>query len=83
MRGPIGFGKGRFRSAGVEATTLRRDLYRMVKRRSTITGIVGEAHYDVRVRVYTTFGEEAFRLQFEQTSAGTNKGAAADRGHPR
>ncbi len=46
------------------------------------TIIVGEAHYDVRVRVYDSFGEEAFRLQFEQTSAGTNKGAVADCGHP-
>jgi hypothetical protein len=79
MRGPIGFGIARFRSAQAEATTLRRDLYRMAKRRSTIA--VGGTHYDVRVRIYDSFGEDAFRLEFKQTAAESNNAGATDRGH--
>ena len=77
MRGPIGFGIASFRSTGAEATALRRDLQGMAKRRTTIT--VDQIYYDVRVRIYDSFGEEAFRVEFEQTAGRPNKGAAPDR----
>ena len=47
------------------------------KRRTTIT--VDHIYYDVRVRIYDSFGEEAFRVEFEQTAGRPNKGVAPDR----
>lgn len=51
----------------------------MAKRRTAL--VVDQICYDVRVRVCDSFGEEAFRVEFEQTVGGSNKGAALDRGH--
>ena len=72
MRGPIGFGIASFRSGGAEATALRRELHGMAKRRTTIT--VDQIHYDVRMRIYDSFGEEAFRVEFEQTGGKAEQG---------
>ncbi|OGA44613.1 MAG: hypothetical protein A3G24_21630 [Betaproteobacteria bacterium RIFCSPLOWO2_12_FULL_62_13] len=76
MRGPIGFGIASFRSADAEAEALRRELYRMVKRRTTIA--VGEVLYDVRVHVYDSFGEDAFHVEFKQAAERPNRAAAGD-----
>jgi len=95
MRGPIGFGIASFRSTSAKAEVLRRSLYELMKRRTTITA--GGIDYDVRVRVYDSFGEDAFRVEFKRATGGPNKGAppvhgqraipaktaASRRGHPR
>jgi hypothetical protein len=80
MRGPVGFGIARFPSGGKEATTLRRALYEMAKRRSTVT--IDEVDYDVRVRIYDSFGEDAFRAQLTQRGR-AEQSAPPARGHRR
>jgi hypothetical protein len=78
MRGAIGFGIARFPSNGRKATALRRELYQLAKRRSTVT--VDEIDYDVRVSIYDSFGDDAFRVQFQPRAGGPNRGAPRDRG---
>jgi hypothetical protein len=81
MRGPIGFGIARFPSSSKEAVALRQALYQMAKRRTTVT--VDEIDYDVRVRIYDSFDEDAFRVQFKQAATGSNQSATSNRGHGR
>ena len=71
MRGPLGFGIASFRSGDSEATALRQELYRMTKRRTTIA--VGEVRYEIRVQVYDSFGENAFRVEFKQAARRLNR----------
>jgi hypothetical protein len=79
MRGPVGFGIASFRSVDANAEALRQELYGMAKRRTAIT--VDEVDYDVCVRVFDSFGEDAFRVEFKETTGGPDKRAAPDRGH--
>jgi hypothetical protein len=79
MRGPIGFGIARFPSTGRKAAALRQELYQLAKRRTTVT--VDEIDYNVRVRIYDSFGDDAFRVQFQPRAERPNRGAARDRGH--
>jgi hypothetical protein len=59
--GSIGFGIARFRSSSREARSLRDELYGMTKKKRRV--IIGDSEYDVRARVYESFGEDAFRVQ--------------------
>jgi hypothetical protein len=76
MRRPIGFGIASIRGTDMEAEALRGELYRMVKRRTTIA--VGDVLYDVRVRVYDSVGEDAFHGEFKQAAGRPNRAAAGD-----
>lgn len=62
--GPIGFGIARFRSSSREARSLREELYVMTKKKRRV--ILRDSEYDVRARVYESFGEDAFRLQLRR-----------------
>lgn len=62
--GSIGFGIARFRSSGRQARSLREELYGMAKKKRRV--IIGGSEYNVRARVYESFGENAFRLQLRR-----------------
>jgi hypothetical protein len=65
MRGPFGWGIGRFRSSSPEAITLREELYRVArkKRRMNVDG----RQCEVSCRVRDSFGEAAFRIEIRRT----------------
>ena len=70
MRGPLGVGIASFRSSDSRATALRKERYRLAKRRATVVG--GDVRYAVRVQVHESFGEDAFRVEFSKAAAGPN-----------
>jgi hypothetical protein len=61
----------KFRSSSPEAITLRKALYRIVKRKLRIT--VGGNQYELRGRVYDSFGEDAFRVQLRRVLSATRR----------
>ena len=64
LSGPIGVSLGvRLESSSKEARLLRADLYSIAKKRRRIT--VGGREYELRCRVYDSFGEDAFRLEWK------------------
>jgi hypothetical protein len=64
VSGPIGTSVGfRLKSSSKEAKSLRADLYNIAKKRRRIT--VDGREYELRCRVYDSFGEDAFRLQWK------------------
>lgn len=67
--GIVGFGMAKFRSSSPEAISLRKALYRLVKRKRRIT--VGGYQYELRGRVYDSFGENAFRVQLRSVPGAT------------
>ena len=62
--GGAGYGIARFRSSSPQAIALREELYRLAKRRQRIT--VDGIQYELRGRVYESFGEDAFRVQLRR-----------------
>ena len=70
LSGPTGGSLGiRLQSSSKEAKSLRADLYRIAKKRRRIT--VGGGEYELRCRVYDSFGEDAFRLEWKQVMPAT------------
>jgi hypothetical protein len=70
LSGPSGVSLGvRLDSSSTEAKSLRADLYSIAKKRRRIT--VGEGEYELRCRVYDSFGEDAFRLEWKQVKPAT------------
>jgi len=70
LSGPSGVSLGiRLESSSKEAKSLRADLYGIAKKRRRIT--VGGAEYELRCRVYDSFGEDAFRLEWRQVKPAT------------
>jgi hypothetical protein len=64
VSGPIGTSIGfRVKSSSKEAESLRADLYKIAKKKRRIT--VDGREYELRCRVYDSFGEDAFRLQWK------------------
>ena len=63
-RGAIGYGMARFQSSSREAMALRDGLYRIVNGKLRIS--VDGAHYELRGRVYESFGEDAFRVRLRR-----------------
>jgi hypothetical protein len=64
VSGPVGSSLGfRLKSYRKKAESLRADLYNIVKKRRRIT--VDGREYELQCRVYDSFGEDAFRLQWK------------------
>jgi hypothetical protein len=67
---PSGVSLGiRLESSSHEASSLRADLYGIAKKRRRIT--VGGDEYELRCRVYDSFGEDALRLEWRQVKPAT------------
>jgi hypothetical protein len=60
----VGYGIARFRSSSPEAVALREELHCIAMRKSCIA--VGELQYELTVKVYESFGEDAFRVQLRR-----------------
>jgi hypothetical protein len=58
--GPAGFGTGSFPTDSPEATALREQLYNLKKKGRKI--ICGGVEYFLRVEIFDSFGEDAFRV---------------------
>ncbi len=58
--GGIGCGIARFRSSSREAVGLRTELYSLTKKKRRVR--IGDCEYELRSRVYESFGEDAFRV---------------------
>ena len=70
LSGPSGVSLGiRLVSSSKEAKSLRADLYGIAKKRRRIT--VDGDEYELRCRVYNSFGEDAFRLEWRQVKPAT------------
>ena len=64
LKNAVGFGIDRFPSSSLEAKSLRDEMYRVARRKRRIT--VGGREYELRVRVYDSFGEDAFHVEFRR-----------------
>ena len=64
MRGSAGHEIARLSSASREAALLRDELHARARRKRRL--IVGGGEYELRVRVYDSFGEEAFRVDLRR-----------------
>ena len=70
VAGRVGTSVGiRLRSSSPEAKSLREGLYRIAKKRQCIT--VGGCEYELRCRIYDSFGEDAFRLEWKPVKPGS------------
>jgi len=58
--GGIGFGIASFDGSSAEAKALRKELYALKKKKKRIA--IDGAEYELRVQVYDSFGEDAFRI---------------------
>ncbi len=62
--GGIGYGIARLPSSSREAEELRRELYGLTKKRGRVA--TGGLEYELRARVYGSFGEDAFHVQLRR-----------------
>jgi len=78
VTGRVGTSLGiRLRSSSPEAKSLREGLYRIANQRQRIT--LGRREYELRCRIYDSFGEEAFRLEWEPVKPGSKVGRQKSR----
>jgi hypothetical protein len=63
-KGGVGHGIARFRSSSPEAVILREELHGIAKKKRRIA--VGGSQYELRGRVYESFGEDAFRVELRR-----------------
>ena len=63
--GPVGVGVAAYRSGTTEAQGLRRELFALRRRRKKIT--VSGVEYVLRVEVFDSFGEHAFRVTLQRS----------------
>ena len=64
VKGGLGYGFARLRSSSREAASLRDELYRITKRKWSMTACGHK--YELRGRVYESFGENAFRVELRR-----------------
>ena len=64
VKGGMGYGIASLRSSGSEAASLRDELRAITRRKRRIT--VGDDEYELRGRVYESFGEDAFRVELRR-----------------
>lgn len=64
MKSGFGLGIARFRSSSPEAKSLLNDLYAAVKKKQRAK--IDEHTYELRARIYDSFGEDAFRVELRR-----------------
>ena len=60
----IGLGIDRFKASSLKAIYLRKELYGLAKKKRRI--VVDNKEYELRARIYDSFGEDAFRVQMRK-----------------
>jgi len=85
MKSGVGLGIGSFRSSSPEAKSLRNELYALAKKRQRAK--IDKHTYELRARVFDSFGEDAFRVHcdvFDNCQNGIRKsGATVTKTKPR
>jgi hypothetical protein len=64
VRGGVGYGIARLDSSSDQAASLREELYSLMGKRRRVT--IGDVEYELRVRVYECFGEDAFQVELRR-----------------
>jgi hypothetical protein len=64
VKGGVGYGIARFESSSLEAASLRTELGAAKRQRRRVA--VDQIDYELRVRVYESFGEEAFHVELRR-----------------
>jgi hypothetical protein len=59
--GEVGYGITRLRSTSPEATSLRGELHDIARQSRRVA--MGDGTYELRCRVFESFGEDAFRVE--------------------
>ncbi len=73
MKGNVGFGIGDLPSESAEAAALRDELWKMRRKVTTIR--VSGVEYKLKVSVFDSFGETAFRLEIGKRECALDDGA--------
>jgi hypothetical protein len=60
MKSGVGLGIASFRSSSPEAKSLRNELYALAKKKQRAK--IDEHTYELRARIFDSFGEDAFRV---------------------
>jgi hypothetical protein len=60
----LALGIDSFKASSSEASLLRKELYGLAKKKPRI--VVDNEEYELRTRIYDSFGEDAFRLQLRK-----------------
>jgi hypothetical protein len=63
-KGNVALGIDRFKASSPEAAFLRKELYDLVKKKRRI--VVDSKEYELRARIYDSFGEDAFRVRLRK-----------------
>ena len=64
MKSGVGLGIASFRSSSPEAKSLRNELYALTKKKQSVR--IGDRTYELRARIYDSFGEDAFRVELRR-----------------
>ena len=64
VKGGVGYGIAKLRSSSREAASLRDELRWITKRKRRMTAC--DCEYELRGRVYESFGENAFRVELRR-----------------
>ena len=64
VKDSLGHGIATFPSSSPEDALLRKELYGLQRRHRRVT--VGDTEYNLRVRVYDSFGEDAFHVELRR-----------------
>ena len=70
-----GFGIAMLPSGSPEAVSLCRELHGIARKSRTIA--VGDSNYELRCRVFESFGEDAFRVEIRPAKAGIRRKSAS------
>ena len=60
----VGVSIDRFEASSPQSLLLQKELYGLVKKKQRIA--VDNAEYELRARVYESFGEDAFKVQWRR-----------------
>ncbi len=64
VRGGVGYGIARLDSSSDQAASLREELYGLTRKKRRV--IIGDAEYELRARVYDSFGDDAFQVKLRR-----------------
>lgn len=64
VRSGVAHGLARFRSSDDQGASLRNELYSLARKRRRV--VIGDVEYELRARVYESFGEDAFQVELRR-----------------
>jgi hypothetical protein len=65
MRQGAGFSIAEFKSSSPEGAALRKELYRLAKKKKELVAF-GEAEYELRTKMVESFGEDEFHIKMRR-----------------